>query len=154
MGHCQRPKPHSQGLPCSPSVPGARSLPRQEQRDQGGGLPHPGGVEEGVSPSVGARAAWRGGASDSSVSRKWNPLEFLMDEVRGQRENIGVERESEPEQPQGWHRHDAKCRNRWRGRFEGVFFASWELCWGCVGPEMDDSSGGDKEGESVFDSGV
>lgn len=43
LGHCQKPKPHSQGLPCFPSVPGAQSLPRQEQRDQGGGMPQPGG---------------------------------------------------------------------------------------------------------------
>lgn len=77
-----------------------------------------------------------------------------MDEVRGQREKMGVERESEPEQPKGWHCHDARCRSLWRGRVEEVCLASWELYLGGVGPEMDDSSGDDKEGESVFESGV
>ena len=79
---------------------------------------HSQAVGEGFS-IWGGGAVWRGGASDSSVSRRGNPLEFLMDEVRGQRENLGVERESEPEQPEGWHRHDARCRSCWRGRLKG-----------------------------------
>lgn len=37
---------------------------------------------------------------------------------------------------------------------KGSASASWELYLGGVGPEMNDSSGDDKEGESVFESGV
>lgn len=64
LGHCHRPKPHSQGPPLLSSVPGVQSLPRQEQRDEEGDAT-PRRVGEGF-PICGGGAAWRGGASDSS----------------------------------------------------------------------------------------